>query len=250
MNKCSDIEKRLLSRYDELFSDINSFEQSLDVKGGRLDDLKKEISRIEETVENKFETFQSDVILLEKKQEQYSDLFSEKIENEMKAKISDFTEKTEIIENRSLSKVEENVSEYEKNLIYRIESLENLEQDIEKLDTNLKSMLNSVSDRLKDDLKSFEIALEAEKNEQKEKLENDFKDIRETLNVLEDKLSELKQKAYENVNEKLQVFEDDFFADIKIRSENMQKELVKWQTGVEDRIDKITVEKTRCQGRN
>lgn len=243
MNKCSDIEKRLLSRYDELFSDINSFEQSLDVKGGRLDDLKKEISRIEETVENKFETFQSDVILLEKKQEQYSDLFSEKIENEMKAKISDFTEKTEIIENRSLSKVEENVSEYEKNLIYRIESLENLEQDIEKLDTNLKSMLNSVSDRLKDDLKSFEIALEAEKNEQKEKLENDFKDIRETLNVLEDKLSELKQKAYENVNEKLQVFEDDFFADIKIRSENMQKELVKWQTGVEDRIDKITVEK-------
>ncbi len=46
-----------------------------------------------------------------------------------------------------------------------------------------------------------------------------------------------------NVTEKLQVFEDEFFADIKIRSENMQKELVKWQSGVEERIDKITVEK-------
>ena len=63
----------------------------------------------------------------------------------------------------SLSRVEDNVSEYEKNLIYRVESLENIENDIEKLDENLKVMLGSVSDRLRDDLKSFEVALEAEK---------------------------------------------------------------------------------------
>ena len=241
--RCSDIEKRLLVRYEELFNDIRSFENSLDVKDGRLGELKKEASRIEEAVTEKFEAFNSDVALLERKQEQFAEIFEEKLENEMNSKLTDFSEKTEVVENRSLSKVEENVSEYEKNLIYRIESLENIEHDIEKLDENLKSMLGSVSDRLRDDLKTFETALEAEKNEQKEKLEHDFTDIRETVKVLEDKLSELKQKAYENVTEKLQVFEDEFFADIKIRSENMQKELVKWQTGVEERIDKITVEK-------
>ena len=243
LTRCSDIEKRILNRYEELFNDLNSFENSLDVKDGRLDELKKEVTRIEDTVSERFEAFNNDVSLLERKKEQFSDLFSEKLENEMKARITDFTEKTEVIENRSLSRVEDNVSEYEKNLIYRVESLENIENDIEKLDENLKVMLGSVSDRLRDDLKSFEVALEAEKNEQKEKLENDFSDIRDTLGALEDKLSELKQKAYENVTEKLQVFEDDFFADIKVRSENMQKELVKWQTGVEDRIEKISVEK-------
>ena len=243
LTRCSDIEKRLINRYEELFNDINSFEHSLEVKGGKLDDLKKEVSRVEEDVDGRYEKFQTDISLLERKQDQFSEIFSEKLENEMKSRITEFTEKTEILENRSLSRVEENVSEYEKNLIYRIESLENLEHDIENLDSNLKGMLNSVSDRLRDDLKSFEIALEAEKNEQKEKLENDFTDIRETLTALEDKLSELKQKAYENVNEKLQVFEDDFFADIKTRSEGMQKELVKWQTSIEDRVEKITVEK-------
>ena len=243
LNRCSDIEKRIINRYEELFTDISGFEQSLDVKDGKLDELKKEVLKIEEAVAEKFEAFNSDVALLERKQEKFAEIFSEKLDNEVNSRISDFTEKTEVIENRSLSKVEENVSEYEKNLIYRIESLENIEQDIDKLDENLKAMLENVSSRLRDDLKSFEIALEAEKNEQKEKLEKDFSEIRETVKFLEDKLSELKQKSYENVTEKLQVFEDDFFADIKIRSDNMQKELTRWQTGIEERIDKITVEK-------
>ena len=213
------------------------------MKDGRLDELKKEVSRVEEAVSDRFESFSSDVSLLERKQEQFSEIFAEKLDNEMKSKVTEFIEKTEAIENRSLSKVEDNVSEYEKNLIYRIESLENIEHDIEKLDENLKAMLDKVSGKLRDDLKSFEIALEAEKNEQKEKLESDFSEIRETLKALEDKISELKQKAYENVTEKLQVFEDEFFADIKTRSENMQKELLKWQSGVEERIEKISVEK-------
>ncbi len=75
----------------------------------------------------KFDAFNSDVALLERKQEQFSEIFAEKLENEMNSKLTDFSEKTEVVENRSLSKVEENVSEYEKNLIYRIESLENIE---------------------------------------------------------------------------------------------------------------------------
>ncbi len=241
--KSSEIEKRLITRYEELFSDIDTFEQSLSMKDGKLEKLRGEVSRVEEVIESKFEDFKGDIALLEKKREQFARIFQENLETEMNSRISDFTEKTEIIENRSLSKVEENVSEYEKNLIYRIESLENLENDIEELDKNLKGMLNGVSDRLRDDLKSFEIALESEKNEQKRKLENDFSDIRDTLGTLEERISELKQKAYENVTEKLQVFEDDFFADIKTRSEGMQKELVKWQSSIEERIEKISADK-------
>ena len=100
LTRCSDFEKKILTRYEELFNDLNSFENSLDVKDGRLDELRKEVTRIEETVSERFEAFNNDVSLLERKKDQFSDLFSEKLENEMKARITDFTEKTEVIENR------------------------------------------------------------------------------------------------------------------------------------------------------
>ncbi|MCP5514034.1 MAG: hypothetical protein H7A26_01050 [Spirochaetales bacterium] len=143
----------------------------------------------------------------------------------------------------NLSRLEGGITEYESSLNYRIEGIEGFSKDIELMEKNLKSMIDKVSERMRDDFHTFEVSLDAEKSEQKVKLDRDFSEIREVLETLENRIDELKKKSYENVTEKLQVFEDDFFKDLKVRNESINRELETWQQGITAKIEKISAEK-------
>ncbi len=143
----------------------------------------------------------------------------------------------------NLSRLEGGITEYESSLNYRIEGIEGFSKDIELMEKNLKAMIDKVSERMRDDFHTFEVSLDAEKSEQKVKLDKDFSEIREVLETLENRIDELKKKSYENVTEKLQVFEDDFFKDLKVRNESINRELETWQQGITAKIEKISAEK-------
>ncbi|MDX9801347.1 MAG: hypothetical protein RBT69_08440, partial [Spirochaetia bacterium] len=175
----------------------------------------------------------------------FADIKKQILRNAETVKI-DLLKQIEEVDSRviaNLSRLEGGITEYESSLNYRIEGIEGFSKDIELMEKNLKSMIDKVSEKMRDDFHTFEVSLDAEKSEQKVKLDKDFSEIRDVLETLENRIDELKKKSYENVTEKLQVFEDDFFKDLKVRNESINKELETWQQGITAKIEKISAEK-------
>ncbi len=167
------------------------------------------------------------------------------VDKQLEAVVNGLDENIGNFENRvntRLGDVEVKISEYEGDIAYRFVKIEEVCADIDNLESNLKQVMERVTERIRSDFKDFENKLGEQRVEAGAKADNDIKMIHDTMNELEKEIVELKSTAYDNVSEKLQVFEDEFFSDLKQRNQSMQDQLLNWQKEVDVKLDDISVD--------
>lgn len=148
----------------------------------------------------------------------------------------------EELETRVLHRLESRLQEQEKEFAYRVAKIEEVSQEIDNLENNLRAFMERTKARLQEDFANFSKQLHAERLQDKEEAAKTMAEIRNAMTELEKGLAELKTRAYENVSEKLKVFEDEFFQDLKNRDQQMQSKFMEWQSKVDGALDSLMTE--------
>ncbi len=139
------------------------------------------------------------------------------------------------------------IKDARKDAEYRLERINGIGQDIDKLETNFRRLIELAEQRINADFDKFRV----ESNEAQQEFElqstESFQALKEGLESIDNELNILKKNAYDNVSEKLKLFEDDFFSDIGKRSEAMSESMIDWQQEFENQLTelRINVEKNR-----
>ncbi|MFW5747493.1 MAG: SpiroCoCo family coiled-coil protein, partial [bacterium] len=142
----------------------------------------------------------------------------------------------------SVKAVEERIADYEGGVSYRFQKIEDLNKDIDGLETSLRGSMEAVESRLQAEFRSFQQSLEERREADRRRAEESMDSLTSAMDEVDKGLSELKQKAYENVSEKLQVFEDEFFADLKERNDAVQRQFSEWKTEIGGRLEALAEE--------
>jgi chromosome segregation ATPase len=165
------------------------------------------------------------------------------LENEITKVRSELSEKltgaTEGVEERVLGEVENRLSDYEEQISYRFNKLEQVNTDLDNLEGVLRQAMAGTEERIKEDFAAFGRELEERRQEDRREAGEVMQGIRNEMQELETGIQDLKSRAYDNVSEKLQGFEDDFLSDLKSRSIAMDQKLVEWQQGVDNNIEEL-----------
>ncbi|MFO7782953.1 MAG: hypothetical protein R6W94_15150, partial [Spirochaetia bacterium] len=152
------------------------------------------------------------------------------LENEIAKVRSELSEKltgaTEGVEERVLGEVENRLSDYEEQISYRFNKLEQVNTDLDNLEGVLRQAMAGTEERIKEDFAAFGRELEERRQEDRREAGEVMEGIRNEMQELETGIQDLKSRAYDNVSEKLQGFEDDFLSDLKSRSIAMDQKLV------------------------
>ncbi|MBN2533460.1 MAG: hypothetical protein JXB88_11230 [Spirochaetales bacterium] len=154
----------------------------------------------------------------------------------------DLTIASSEVENAVMKNIDQRITEYETDVTYRFEKLEQVQTDIEVFEQGLREHMELKKEDLKEDFNGFIAQLEERKNEEREYTNNVLNEIRSEIQKLDQEVHGLKEKAYENLSEKLKIFEDEFFADLKERNEAMTGSLDEWQASVKKKMNSIDVQ--------
>jgi DNA repair exonuclease SbcCD ATPase subunit len=164
---------------------------------------------------------------------------AEETENRLTHLGDDLTRRASEAEQRILQEAESKMAEYRELQARQWERFESMAEEAEKLDGQLRLVMEESEARVRQDFARFE-------EEQRQARENQTRMFAESTDViradmaeLERDLDGLKTKAYENVSEKLQVFEDDFFADLARRGQELNRKVDTWQSEFEARMQSL-----------
>lgn len=131
---------------------------------------------------------------------------------------------------------------YRTDVEYRLEKINRIFADSDKLEEQLRLALTDTEQRVGD---TFDLYVKDQKSRQEEfekTLLVSADTLSERMNTLESGLNELKSRAYDNVSQKLRMFEDDFFADLAKRSDAITAALDGWKTSVDERLESLSAE--------
>lgn len=210
--------------FDSLKADINS--RTATVK----DEISGRLNAVKNTLYEDFQKFQGE----------FNGYFRETREK-FKSNSSRLQEFEQNLDTK-FSEMEKRIAEYEEEVTYRFGRVEEIGNDIDSLETNLRAAMDRTVLRIEDDFGEYEKNLEQQREEYKQKLISEMEEINSGLNNLENDLNDLKTRAYENVSEKLKIFEDDFFSDLQSRSTSMEERLIEWQKNVDKALENLSVE--------
>jgi len=220
--------KRMDALAEELLKKQAETEASFKAKLASLDKVQQELThhleQLRSTLHSEVKTFE----ILMKKTYQEGE---EKI-----------TRQGEELETRVLQRLESRLQEQEKEFSYRVAKIEEVSQEIDNLENNLRTFMERTKVRLQEDFANFGKQLHAERLRDQEEAAKAMAKIRNAMAELEKGLADLKTRAYENVSEKLKVFEDEFFQDLKTRDQQMQSKFMEWQSKVDGALDSLMAE--------
>ena len=220
--------KRMDALAEELLKKQAETEASFNAKLASLDKVQQELThhleQLRSTLHSEVKTFE----ILMKKTYQEGE---EKI-----------TRQGEELETRVLQRLESRLQEQEKEFSYRVAKIEEVSQEIDNLENNLRTFMERTKVRLQEDFANFGKQLHAERLRDQEEAAKAMAEIRNAMAELEKGLADLKTRAYENVSEKLKVFEDEFFQDLKTRDQQMQSKFMEWQSKVDGALDSLMAE--------
>lgn len=132
------------------------------------------------------------------------------------------------------------LDELRQDVDFRMGKFEQLAHDTERLDEQLRIVMNDTEKRVTGDFALYQSDQEAKRAAFAEKLLADAQLLQGRMDSLESGLNELKSKAYENVSEKLKGFEDDFLADLARRSDAITSSLDQWRQSVDERLEALS----------
>ena len=220
--------KRMDALAEELLKKQAETEASFKAKLASLDKVQQELThhleQLRSTLHSEVKTFE----ILMKKTYQEGE---EKI-----------TRQGEELETRVLQRLESRLQEQEKEFSYRVAKIEEVSQEIDNLENNLRTFMERTKVRLQEDFANFGKQLHAERLRDQEEAAKAMAEIRNAMAEMEKGLADLKTRAYENVSEKLKVFEDEFFQDLKTRDQQMQSKFMEWQSKVDGALDSLMAE--------
>lgn len=155
----------------------------------------------------------------------------------------DAAEKTVAARIQDITKaIDASFAVYQTDVDYRLEKINQVFADSDKLEEQLRLALTDTEQRVAD---TFDLYVKDQKSRQEEfekTLLVSADSLTERMSTLESGLNELKLRAYDNVSEKLRMFEDDFFADLAKRSDAITAALDGWKTSVDERLESLSAE--------
>jgi chromosome segregation ATPase len=218
--------------------------------GQQRDDLEKFINETRSGVIDFETSIRHRLDALDEKLQQKEDAFRELMKVSMKREtetaktaVEQMNEAITAFEERvkeRYQEVENKLGEYEGEVTYRFNRIDEVNLDIDRLEENLRNLMEQISENMKKDFVRFGKELNLLREEEKVSFEKDLTALHQSMDGLENGLVELKSRAYDNVSEKLRIFEDEFFSDIQERNDSMQEKLSAWQIEIDDRIISIS----------
>ena len=186
--------------------------------------IKQRVHGLEEEIEVREVRFRQQMSEAEERSYELASSVQHRMEGQIESFSSEFGDK--------IGDIEKKVSEYEEDVAYRFGRVEEVNTDIDALETNLRTAMERITGKIRGEFEVEINQIDTEREAEKTKAEAQLQEIRDSMRGIEAELNELKAKAYENVSEKLKVFEDDFFTDLQTRNLEMQEKLESWQTEI------------------
>ena len=140
------------------------------------------------------------------------------------------------------AEIENRLDAFAKDVDYRLGQFDKLIGDTEKLDAQLRIVMDETEKRVTGEFGLYAQDQQAKLDTFSKKLLGEADALSLRMATLESGLNELKSRAYENVSEKLKIFEDDFFADLAKRSDAITAALDHWKTNVDERLEALSSE--------
>lgn len=162
-----------------------------------------------------------------------------RIDSDLEALRSRLATSSQEVEQKVLAAIEARVAEFEQAFTYRIEKLENVQQEIDQLEDGLRQAMGGVEQRISSDFEAFGADLMSRREQDRTEAADAMEAVRNEMRELEQGITDLKQRAYENVSEKLQGFEDEFFDDLRDRSVTMERRLEEFQEDIRGRLTEL-----------
>ncbi len=139
-----------------------------------------------------------------------------------------------------LGGVETRLKDYEKEISYRMEKIETVNDDIGNLEGNLRQSMERLTQKLKIDVDELGKGFRAKHDLDIQQAHKHLEAIGLKMIDVERDVDELKKRAYDNVTDGLKGFEDNFFADLKARSQRMENAIADWKGHVQGTLESIS----------
>ena len=156
--------------------------------------------------------------------------------NGLQAAMASTAEETE---KKTLESLEIQLAAYRKAQAGRFQRLEQMADDVGRLDAELRRSMTDTENRVRQDFALFEKEAESDRDAVQKALAASVDALKSDLGGVEKELTALKERAYENVSAKLKLFEDDFFTDLSKRSEEIDRRLEGWKGDIDSALDKL-----------
>lgn len=134
------------------------------------------------------------------------------------------------------------VEEFRAEVEYKFERLSETNMDIQRLEEALRAAMADTERRVEEDFALFGKDLAARQSAFEGEILAEAARVRGNMEAVEKEINVLKASAYQSVSEKLKVFEDEFFADLKARSDTIERRLSEWQGDLETRLASLSEE--------
>lgn len=134
------------------------------------------------------------------------------------------------------------VEEFRAEVEYKFERLSETNVDIQRLEEALRAAMADTERRVEEDFALFGKDLAARQSAFEGEILAEAARVRGNMEAVEKEINVLKASAYQSVSEKLKVFEDEFFADLKARSDTIERRLSEWQGDLETRLASLSEE--------
>lgn len=192
----------------------------------RIDTALQEVEKAEQKLSERDRQLEESRTRIDQRIESFGDELSHRVESA-----------TGELYRRILGEIESRLAEYETQIGYRFEKLEDVSAETEQLEAQLRESAKVVSDRVREEFELFAKEFQASREAERVAIGGEMESVRGEIAELESGLTDLKNTAYENVNAKLKVFEDEFFADLRERQTSMERRLVDWQSAFQQELD-------------
>jgi chromosome segregation ATPase len=249
-NKLSIIDQDSNNSKNKIVGDIDELQQQMNEWSSKINDYLSGCEKTEGDIQDHFDkinTYSHEFITritqsIKGQQEKVSS-FEDDIENRIKQFTDEHTlkllESGETIESKVVQEVESRLSEYEKDISYRIQKIEDVNIDLDGMEKNIRTAMEKIKENINGDFNFFQEEMNQKRMEDRSESEKNISIIKSDMNELENGLDALKARAYDNVSEKLKVFEDEFFKDLRDRSSDLEQKLNEWQLNVQNDLDRM-----------
>ncbi|MDC7125234.1 MAG: hypothetical protein PQJ46_06695, partial [Spirochaetales bacterium] len=212
------------------------FKEQLD---GKHDDISVKIEAVEKELSEKLDAIVPKTEGLLKDIDNESRLLVENTKGDISRRVENMIS--------TVNDKEARLSEFEESLAYKITRVEEITNDINLLEDNLKQMVEKAVNEVNSSFDSISSNMEEQWKKTQDSLQRDISSSKTEMSQLESELDSLKSRAYDNVSEKLQVFETDFFDDLKEKSNKMETRLIDWQGSVDKKLERISEESSQAR---
>lgn len=237
---------------------VEQTNSSLDSK---LDSVNEKIALIEKAVEEKTIKVNSDADLkFQSINEKYLSIekdFDGKVSNanavvdekllSVKEKIADAEKKSDEKLNKviaSLASFDSRMSDFQKDMEYRLSAMELSGKDIEAIDFTMRQAMEKTQDKVLSDFAGFTEKQKKQQTDFEYSISENQSKLASELAALEKALDNLKTSAISSVSEKLQGLEEKFDSDLQLSSTKLSEELTSWKSDFDSRLTALA---NRCE---